>query len=670
MTDEKKPEWLVVRGETSEEETLARLNWLADVRKIAVEGEREHWVEAAKHLAAGLKEEVAFPGEAAARTYVREFFFQLLEADDYLSAAALAWRRAMFDPRPRHIRRIFAALRDYDLVMLVGAAGLGKTYAASAWMTLDYARDPGDTGIKFASVQQTNLQGNMWANLRELQTQMLFTPVSLEDFDDQKKSYRIPNSRPDCGFDAIFLGRASEAQGKLKGYHPKPFRPKQHPLFGDTTRIRIFLDETQSLPEGTKDDLGSPRSSISSRRCMKVVGTANPTDASKWSLRMAEPPGGWSKENAEKCWEWDTSEGWHVCRIDGSKFENVLEGKFIYEGFVAPDVQAQYLVNGIPTPGWYIFYKGWPPPGMSADVVVPAFWFDGSIGTPIFTGPTVGIAGVDPSFVNDPPFIAVGRYGTASGWIDSEGVEHHFESRKSADGRESRQCAVVDDLITLNPNSHTELAKEAVEWCRRLQIAPDHVVVDMTGNGYGVFTEMTRLFGQAVIGVNWKNSATDHKILTEDRHPANIQVVNIRSEMYWAVRNWIQPRVRAFFVNPVCKQRAQLRHQLTTTTYDQIGGKQRIEDKEHWKSRNNGNSPNEADAVVQMIHAVRERGHKLPALSDESAAENAAKARGTTGGYYDTAGDAPADTCESAERIEGDGHWERPSLEGDAVRFE
>jgi len=95
----------------------------------------------------------------------------------------------------------------------------------------------------------------------------------------------------------------------------------------------------------------------------------------------------------------------------------------------------------------------------------------------------------------------------------------------------------------------------------------------------------------------------------------------------------------------------------------------RIEDKEHWKSRNNGNSPNEADAVVQMIHAIRERSHKLPALSDENASENAAKARGASGGLYESAGDAPADTCESSERMEGDTTWERPSLEGDAVRF-
>jgi hypothetical protein len=671
MTDPKQPDWLVVRGETSEQEVLTRLNWLASIRELAVAEPKHKWIEAAKKLAEGLGETVEFRGDAAAERYIREFFFQLLEADDYLSAAALAWRRSMFDPRPRHTRRIFAALRDFDLVLLVGAAGLGKSYDAAAWMSLNYARDPGDTAVKFASVQQTNLQGNLWATLRELQTQMLFSPVSLDDVDDIKKSYRIQNSRPDCGFDAIFLGRAHEAQGKLKGYHPRPFRPKPHPLFGDLTRINILLDELQSLPEGVKDDLNSPRASVSARRCMKIAGTANPTDASKWGLRLAEPPGGWTKEAMEQMWEWDTAEGWHVCRVDASKCENVIEGRIVYECLPDPNVQAQYLVNGIPTAGWYIFYKGWCPPGMSAQVVVPGDWFDRAIGDPIFTGPTIPFAGVDPSFVTDPPYMAVGRYGTASGWIDKDGVTHNFESRKTPDGRESRQCIVCDDEIPLASTDGTSLAKEVMGWCNQLQIPAKNVVVDMTGNGYHVFTELSRLMGETVIGVNWKNSPTERKILAEDKHPAKFQVVNIRSEMYWTARCWIQPRVHGLFINPVCKRRAELRHQLTTTNYDTEGGRQKIEEKEHWKSRNNHSSPNEADALVQMAHGPRELGLKLPALSDEDVATTQAAAKPGAAGSFGYNPDGPqtqSDTCESNDSL-GSGGWERPGLaSGDEVR--
>lgn len=593
-------------------ELLARIDWLQEVRELCVSGS---WKKGGQLLALGAKTNKQIRTEEQGQEYVKEFFFYLLESDKYLEASALAWSRGLFEQRPVHIKRIFDAVRDYDLVILLGASGLSKTYSAAAICSLDFMRDPENTSIKFGSVNDTNLKGNLWSNLRTFQEQSLFP----RDFfpNETRMRMRPRDARPDCGIDAVLFSKQKDSTGKIKGFHPKPFRLKPHPKYGDLTVVRILLDETQELSPGVQSDLGSPMSTIErGSHHMKIILTGNPIDEGKWVVQMAQPPGGWEESKIDELKDWNAN-GWKVIRLDGADFENVKYSKTIFPGFLTREAYDAYMHDGQPTPNWYIFGRGWPPPGRAKETVVPSTWFDNAKGEPLYIGSTVGILGGDLAFINDKAILAIGRYGQATGYLDWEGNEHKFVSRKHTNQFETRHCAVVDRIIELQARDNHGVAEEIKSWAESLNIEPENCVLDMTGNGFGVVSHLQKFWGK-VEGIHWKESATERKILVEDKYAADEQTKNKISEMYWVVRRWIDPRVRGFFVNPNCEGWETLRRQLTTRAYKTEGIKVDVESKESYMKRF-PQSPDEADATVMMSMAPRIRGLPLPALVDEEA---------------------------------------------------
>jgi len=601
-----------ILDEYPDKELLARIDWLAEVREQCVAG---NWKAGAKLLQMGAKTNKQVRSEEQAQKFVHDFFIDLLEADDYLEASALAWSRGLFEQRPLVVKRVFDALKHEDLIILLGASGQTKTYSAAAFCSLDFMRDPQNTSVKFGSVNDTNLKGNLWSNLKTFQEQTLF-PLDLYP-NETRMRMRPLNARPDCGIDAVLFSKQRDSTGKIKGFHPKPFRLKKHPKYGDLTVVRILLDETQELSPGVQSDLGSPMSTIDrGAGHMKIILTGNPIDEGKWVVQMAQPPGGWEESKIDSLKEWKAN-GWHVLRLDGADFENVRFNKTIFPGFLTRQAYDAYMHDGMPTPNWYIFARGWPPPGRAKETVVPSTWFDHAKAEPIFLGATRGILGADLAFINDKAMIAVGRYGTATGWLDWEGNEHRFASRKNPNQFEARHCSVLDRLIQIKATDNHGVAEEIKQWAESLDIEPNHCVMDMTGNGFGVVSHLQKFWG-AVEGVHWKESATKGKILVEDKFPADEQAKNKISEMYWTVRRWIDPRVRGFFINPNCENWQAVRRQLTTRAYKPDGVKVLVESKEEYLKRF-PISPDEADATVMMCLAPRVRGLQLPALVDEEA---------------------------------------------------
>lgn len=594
-------------------ELLARIDWLAEVREDCAAGS---WKKGADLLTLGAKTNKKIGSEEDGREFVRDYFFGvLLETDRYLEATALAWSRGLFEQRPVHIKVIFDALQQQDLVILLGASGLSKTYSAAAFISLDVMRDAENTSVKFGSVNDTNLKGNLWSNLRTFQEQCLF-PQDLHP-NETRMRMRPANARPDCGIDAVLFSKQKDSTGKIKGFHPKPFRLKPHSRYGNLTVVRILLDETQELSPGVQSDLGSPMSTIEQGSGhMKIILTANPIDEGKWVVQMAQPPGGWEEDRIDELKQWKAN-GWHVVRLDGADFENVKYGKTLFPGFLTRQAYDGYMRDGQPTPNWYIFARGFPPPGRAKETVIPSTWFDHAKGEPVFVGATIGILGGDLGFINDKAIAAIGRYGLASGYIDWSGTEHRFVSRKHSNDFENRHVCVVDRLITLSTHDNQGVADEIKDWATSQGIEPNCCVLDMTGNGFGVVSHLQRFWGK-VEGVHWKEKATKNKILVEDKFPADEQTKNRVSEMYWTVRRWIDPRVKAFFINPNCTGWEILRRQLTTRGYRQDGVKIEVESKEAYMKRF-PQSPDEADALVMMAYAPRVRSLPLPALVDEDA---------------------------------------------------
>lgn len=612
---------------------MERLEALAEVHDLAAV--EKNWLLAARRLAQMLGEDQPkYRNRDDCRNYVRDFFFTLLNEDRYLEAGALTWHRGAFDPRPLHVQRIFSALTLHDMVLLVGAGGLGKTNNTCAWFALDLIRDPRDTTIKLAATSERNLRGNMFARISSYVQYSLFT----HDFDisDKKTTIRMPDGRPDTGIEGVFLGRDTTSKGALKGYHPQPFRAELHPDWGHLTRVRILMDEAQQFTEGVKEDLGSPIASMSKdgKHMMKIVATANPVSDDKWVLKDAAPAEGWREEYMRTHYDWESPHGWHVCRVDAAITENVLFHVEQFKGFPKDDTERTYMNGSIPTARWFIFWRGWPPPGFSAEVVVPTAWFDAAIAEPLFIGRVIHCGGLDPSCALDQAVLSVGRYGLASGYLDWRGEEHKFFDRRG-DGRTPtpRHVLVVDQQVALKSKEEVAMCKEVREWCEQYGVPPEHLAVDSTGNGVATVSHFAA-YWERVIGVHWASGASDRKLLAEHEGGADVYASTIIDEMYYTIRLWIAQGVRGLLINPLSDHRDVLRSELGTRRFDPKTKSLRfeIEPKKKFKLRNGGVSPGYSDALALMTFVPRSLGLPLPAMTDEDFAAARAAERQKSGG--------------------------------------
>ena len=71
---------------------------------------------------------------SVAFTYLHMFLMQR----NYEAAATLLWGPETFTCEPRSVQMVWAGIKDHHLVNILGAASMGKTYSASAWMLLDW----------------------------------------------------------------------------------------------------------------------------------------------------------------------------------------------------------------------------------------------------------------------------------------------------------------------------------------------------------------------------------------------------------------------------------------------------------------------------------------------------------------------------------------------------
>jgi hypothetical protein len=601
-----------------------RFQWLAEVRELAVKGS---WKAAVAKIQTGLKVHEPQRTEEEAQKWLRAQQTRFCDADDYISAGLLQWSRGMFEPGPEHVQRIFYTLSNWDLICFVGASGLGKSMSPAQWMAMDYWYDAQDTGIKLVSVSDTNLKGNCWAKMcLFLSEEACLFPIDIRPPNTTRMRMFVRGSRSDCGIEAILVGRTTEATGKVKGWHTAQNRPVMHPKFGKSTRIRMLLDEAQSIPEGVKDDLNSPKASLNSRtHAMKIVMTMNLDSALKWAVKEAEPATGWSEELMDKVWDWNSPKGWRVCRVDSRRTENIRQRKEIFPGFPTIENEKQYLNGSMRTASWYTFWAGWIPQGVAAEVVIPPSWFDQAIGEPIFVGKVSPVAGVDPSYDRDVAVLALGRYGLASGWLDGQGVVHQFSSRTSdKDEVERRHVCVLDQLIRLESKDPVAMAKEVRAWCERVGVQPDHLCGDRTGAGVGTTGHLSSYWDR-IIAINWKQTATQMRIIAEHTDGADVHCATIIDEMYYTVRTWIPQTVRGFFINPICDHIDHLKHELTTRQFKYgTANRFQVESKEAYTKRGN-QSPGWADATIMMVHVPRVRGYQLPAMVDENVVTKKAK---------------------------------------------
>ena len=263
------------------------------------------------------------------------------------------------------------------------------------------------------------------------------------------------------------------------------------------------------------------------------------------------------------------------------------------------------------------FARGYPPMKGSVNTVIPPSWPQDARGEAVFIDTPTDLAAVDLAFMGkDTAQMAVGRWGQASGYRDIQNQFHSFKDRLDITKNKPRHVLQIDQILPMEKHDNTiAMAEEIMGRCKMLHIKPENCALDKTGIGFGTNSHLQKVWGD-VFGIAWNEKATERKILAEDQDGADHQADGVMSEMWWALRRWIDPTCRAVLINPIVPTNP-IHIELTSRRYKTGKNGIKVEAKEEYKARNQ-NSPDTADAIVMLVHLVRRVSEVLPGLVEQS----------------------------------------------------
>lgn len=424
----------------------------------------------------------------------------LLGKGMFLEVATLCWSQMQFSAEPRSCRLIWEAMPEISELIIIGAGSLGKSFTPAAWLLLDWCRDPLQTTVKVVSSKQEHAKKNIFANIKRLHQE------SLIPLPGTRKAESIMASDDDSqGIHLVAIPGGDEGFGKFQGFHPKP-RSKAHKYFGNLTRIRAALDEAEDIAGGVWAGVDNMTITKHNVEHVKIIASTNPRDKTSQCLQRAEPVGGWKTLDIENAERWKSKEGWDVIRLDGARCENVIQKKVIYQGLISWEGYKKYLSRGTNDPNYFTMARGWPPESGANFNIVPGDVLDDAIGTLVFTGPTVYVLSADLAFEGeDLAPITIGKYGKASGWIDSQGLPHEY--------KEPRFAMEAMNQFEIQKGRTEQMTDSIISVAKNLGVKPEWVIVDrmqpksepvLTPDGWKKMGEIK--VGDYVIGSNGKKT--------------------------------------------------------------------------------------------------------------------------------------------------------------------
>jgi hypothetical protein len=542
-----------------------------------------------------------------AQTYLKMFLMRR----DYEAAATLLWGEETFTHEPRSVRMVWDGIKNNHLVNILGAASMGKTYSASAWMLLDWALDPDWTLVRVMSTKEEHVKKNLFGDMQRLYQNSV---IPLPGKADSESIATESGKRGGMGIFILTIARGHEARGAIKGAKIKPRPP--HPLFGTSSRSRLLIDEAQEVPPNAFDEIPNLYSSMEEgdTEHTKIVMAANPKDIFSEYGKNCVPEQGWEEIQTmmAEIDVWESTTGWHCIRLNAMKSENVAHKSDVFKRFFTWNGYKMKLKQYSGDPEhpmmWSEVYGMFPPRG-NKSCIVQKHWVDNSYGEWIFDGGVFTLAAVDPAFTGDMPAMATGRAGHAVAWRDSNGERHDLP--------EPGMRLQIDTVGILPRGDTQDLADEIMSRLKTLDVAPNHFAIDRTGNGQGVHDNIRRQWATKVIGVvnpraaeavaimgiHYSEKATDVPVCEEDTKTPMELYDGVRSEIWYATGRFFEYG----YIKIGSGVDTETVQELVERKGGSPGGKGKllqVESKDLYKSRGN-KSPDRADAFTMMVQCAR-----------------------------------------------------------------
>lgn len=554
------------------------------------------YISSAKHLLSlmGQKAEDGISPDQG-KALLSALFYSLLDANQYVEAALLAWGKIKFNPEPDEVQRLWNIFLNYSKAIVLGAGGLGKTYNGVVFELLDWCRDPAYTNKKIISTAEGHAKSNAWSTLLDFHGTAIVELPGKTGAD----SIVLKPKMLQAAMQIIAIPQGDDGKGRLQGFHPLP-RPNYHPRFGELTRVGAFIDEAEKVPIGLWTGIDNLLTGENEFGSVTIAAVTNPEDTSSPLAQRAEPVNGWDSIDIDEDFEWTSRQGWKVIRLDAAKSENVVQKRQVFPGLTTYEGYMNLVKLGVNHPRYFTFGRGFYPRGnVEYNIVAPGYLGEHSKKIFNFVSQVENIASLDPAFAEggDEAIMTTGRYGLSDGFIGGERFD-------------PRPCLQIEQQFPMQKGNTLVMADEIMTMLRRLRVRPEYFIMDKTGNALGLYDTLRMKFGD-IAGVMWSEESTDRKILQEDSEIASDRYKLIVTEMWFALARWLEYERVKF--SPIMDTH-KLFGQLTGRKFSPRGKRYRVETKVEYKSHSGGSSPDEADSLIMAVHLIRIRQGERPSI--------------------------------------------------------
>lgn len=548
----------------------------------------------------------------------------LLDNNGHELAAQMLWSPTQFTPLPQATKDVWKAFDEDSFILFMGAASQSKSFSVGVKLLLEFVRDPEDTTIKVIGPSEQHLSDNLFSHLVSLHRSStiplpgeigsLFIGLNMRSRKSSISGVVIP------------VGKKSA--GRLQGVK-RHNRKTPHPVFGPLSRLYIFADEISNISQGLWGDFDNLFSNVSDvgDRGLKVMGAFNPSGTTGDNVGVrAEPPQGWQNFDMDRDFRWVSKRGWTVVRLDATRSENIIQRRVIFPGLQTYEGMLQIIKNsgGTNSPGFFSMIRACYPPMGTVLSLIPQGMLNDVKGVPTWYSPPRAVGGVDLALEGaDSARFASGEFGLATSMTYPPSLAHPSGRTvifKDEKGRNRpKYLLYLKQIFPLPSGDTVAMTESIIKLARALGIAPEYLCLDRTGNGAGVHDLIMHQWSAAVIGVNYSEGASESKILVEDSDTAKNLYDRAATELWFATRKFLE--FNYLKMSPTIET-GELFPQLTSRLYRASGKKATIESKVDYRSRFSGHSPDDADSLTLLVHAVRKGSGVVFGMDVESTTDN------------------------------------------------
>lgn len=538
---------------------------------------------------------------------LQNYLHYLLHSGGMEEAAQLLWTPTQFSPEPQSVKDIWKLFDDSSHGLIMGAASMSKSYSFGVRLMLEWIRDPEWTAVRVVGPSEAHLEQNLFSHLVGLHRDAkLPMPGEVGDlYIGMDRRNQVSAIRG-----VVIPIGSNKKSGRLQGTKRKP-RPKPHPIFGPLSRLFVFIDELENVPQGLWKDIDNILSQVeeegAGKHTFKLFGAYNPNDQSNELGKRAEPTFGWENFDVDQHFRWKSTRGWEVLRLDGEKCENVVQGKTIYPGLQTRAGLETIAQNGggRQSGGYYTQGRGaYPPQGIELTVIPPGM-FAKWRGEFVWHEEPVKVGALDTALEGGAAAsYTLGSWGRASGKKLPPSIEHPNGTTvmfKDKMGHVSPRWGLQAEQQFALPKGDTiEMKNQVLRINRDAGVRPEFFAIDRTGNGSGVADLLRYEWSSAIHEINFSQGPSLGKIMLEDSKTCEEDYDRICSEIWFSLRAYGE---FGYLLISSSIDLTKLTQQVTQRRFRSLKTR-RVESKKDYMSRGYP-SPDEGDSLGLFVMAAR-----------------------------------------------------------------